>query len=132
MRACAAEQLTALRIARYAATPLTRKDSGIPYPASRLDYRGNVVNNKAEEFYKKHGVSEIERGLEQTEDYRSKALMTTKYCLRHELGCCLKQKGRQNNPLEIKPTDRLLLHNNGHWFRLTFDCQNCHMEIGPR
>ena len=132
IRTNAAEQLAELRITRYAASACTRNDSGAPYPTARLDYRGNVVNGKAEEFYKKHGVSEIEHGVEQTEDYRDKALMTTKYCLRHELGCCLKQSRPEGKRPDIKPTDRLLLHNNGHWFNLAFDCQNCRMEISLR
>lgn len=97
----------------------------------KLDYRANIVNSKSEQFYKRHGASEIERGLEQTLDYDGKALMTTKYCLRYELGCCLKGGGGggEKNPFGIAPTDKLVLHNNGRRFRLEFDCGECLMRI---
>ena len=94
-----------------------------------LDYRANVINDKAEKFYKHHGISKIERGLEQTEDYEGKALMTTKYCLRYELGCCLQGKNHGIPQVDLKPTDTLFLQNNGHRFRLDFDCQQCLMRI---
>lgn len=97
----------------------------------KLDYRANIVNSRSEQFYKRHGACEIERGLEQTLDYDGKALMTTKYCLRYELGCCLKSGGGggEKNPFGIAPTDKLVLHNNGRRFRLEFDCGECLMRI---
>ena len=99
--------------------------------AATLDYRANVVNAKSEQFYKRHGASKIERGLEQTLDYSGKALMTTKYCLRYELGCCLKGGGGKGKPqgLDIAPSDTLVLCNNGRRFRLEFDCRECLMRI---
>ena len=73
-------------------------DSTATYPATTLDYRANVVNRKAEAFYRHHGVQQIERGLEQTHDFEDRALMTTKYCLRYELGCCLHpEKWKEEN-----------------------------------
>ncbi len=94
-----------------------------------LDYRANVINDKAEAFYKHHGVNEIERGLEKTEDYDGKALMTTKYCLRYELGCCLQGKNSGKPQIDIQPKDKLFIHNNNRRFRLDFDCRNCQMLI---
>ena len=129
LRREAVEQLVALRIAHHRPADCPRSDSGVPYPTPTLDYRANVINDKAESFYKHHGVSEIERGLEQTGDYDSKALMTTKYCLRYELGCCLRGKSESSPQLSIKPTDTLLLRNNDRRYRLEFDCQNCLMRI---
>ena len=104
-----------------------KKQSSILSPT--LDYRANVINDKAEAFYRRHGAKEIERGLEQTEDYDGKALMTTKYCLRYELGCCLQGKNSSKPQLDIKPTTSLLLRNNDRRFRLQFDCRNCQMLI---
>ena len=97
----------------------------------RGDYRYNVVNGKSETFYKHHGMTEIERGVEQTLNYDGKALMTTKYCLRYELGCCLKNKSRATvvGVPPITPADKLELHNNGQRFRLEFDCRECVMRI---
>ncbi len=35
----------------------------IPYPQKNLDYRANVVNEKAKEFYKRHGVELVDAGF---------------------------------------------------------------------
>ena len=131
LRREAVEQLVALRIAHHRPTDCPRSDSGVPYPTPTLDYRANIINDKAEAFYKHHSVKEIERGLEQTEDYDGKALMTTKYCLRYELGCCLQGKNSDKAQLDIKPTATLLLRNNDRRFRLDFDCRQCLMLIYP-
>ena len=154
LRREAVEQLVALRIAHHrpADTPRTNSSNhpnsqfssqspketqpateveqifNFQFPA-KLDYRANVINDKAEAFYKRHGVKEIERGVEQTEDYDGKALMTTKYCLRYELGCCLQGKNDGKPQIDIKPTDTLILRNNDRRFRLDFDCRQCLMRI---
>ena len=112
---------------RPADSPLIRGDA--TYYEEALDYRANVVNAKAETFYKHHGVKKIERGVEQTLDYTGKALMTTKYCLRYELGCCLKGKCKGKPKVSLKASDSLVLRNNDHRFRLEFDCSECLMRI---
>ena len=63
--------------------------------------------------------------------YNGKALMTTKYCLRHELGCCLHPErwAPREGRLDIAPSDSLLLRNQNHRFRLEFDCRQCVMRI---
>lgn len=93
------------------------------------DYRANVVNKRAETFYNSHGIRIVERGLEETGDYGGKALMTTKYCLRYEMGCCLKGKRKVVDNAGVKPGDTLVLYNNGHRLRLEFDCGECVMRI---
>ncbi len=52
---------------------------------------------------------------------RSGELMRSKYCLRAELGCCLK-----NNKSDKR---RLFLVNNGRKFPLQFDCAVCEMAV---
>ncbi len=135
LRRKAVELLKEYRIKHFHPEDRVRHDQNQPYPTAELDYRANVINDKAESFYKHHGVNEIERGLEQTEDYDDKALMTTKYCLRYELGCCLQGKNEKEerrkekkNPL-IAPNDTLILRNNDRRFRLDFDCRQCLMHI---
>lgn len=129
LRREAVEQLIALRINHFHPADCPRIDSGASYSTPTLDYRANIINDKAENFYRQHGVSTIERGLEQTEDYDGKALMTTKYCLRYELGCCLQGKNKKKPLVDIQPSDTLILRNNNHRFRLEFDCRNCQMYI---
>ena len=129
LRREAVEQLITLRISHFHPSDSPHNDNGAPYFTPTLDYRANVINKKADEFYKKHGVKEIEHGLEETEGYDGKALMTTKYCLRYELGCCLQGKNTGKALMDIKPTETLILRNNDRRFRLEFNCQKCLMRI---
>ncbi|MBO7101958.1 MAG: U32 family peptidase [Bacteroidales bacterium] len=130
LRREAVEALTNRRIEHFRPADTLRIDCGTPYPGTVLDYRANVLNAKAETFYRRHGVQQIEHGLEQTLDYDGKALMTTRYCLRYELGCCLQGKNKKGETSgEIKPADTLLLRNQERLFRLEFDCFECLMRI---
>ncbi|MBQ9418231.1 MAG: U32 family peptidase [Bacteroidales bacterium] len=129
LRTSAVEKLIGERQRLFRPAPWRRVDRGLPYPAERLDSRANVVNSLAEMFYKIHGVRELARGVELTCSYGDMPLMTTKYCLRYELGCCLRGKGGKSDALDVAPSDGLMLHNNGKWFRLKFDCENCRMGV---
>lgn len=100
-----------------------RNGGNAPYYQTTVDYRANVINHYSEQFYCHHGVETIDRGLEQTLDYANKALMTTKYCLRYELGQCLKNKNVKR--------DQWFLKNNQNLLRLEFDCAHCQMLIYP-
>ena len=99
-----------------------RLSNTCPYSLTAVDYRANIINSRAEQFYRRHGVEQLEYGLEKTHHYDGAALMTTQYCLRYELGICLKR-----NP--SAPSGPLFLHNNGRWFRLQTDCTQCHMKL---
>ena len=130
LRRAATENLVQRRIAHFQpADNFTHPDARAVYPSTALDYRANVVNDKAEEFYRRRGVQQLERGLEQTLDYEGRALMTTKYCLRYELGCCLQGKCQHKAVVDIRPSDTLLLRNQDRLFRLEFDCARCLMRI---
>lgn len=112
---------------RPADTTLALND--IPYFQTTVDGRANIVNAKAEAFYRRHGVTTIERGPDQTgvefkDDF---PLMTTKYCLRYELGQCLMHKC--NKTVSPDYAGDLFLYNNGNKFRLSFDCKKCEMQI---
>lgn len=59
-------------------------------------------------------------------------LMTCRYCLRYELGCCLKHKNEasQRTPNAISPYECLALRlADGRTFPLHFDCQRCEMLV---
>lgn len=105
-----------------------RQANTVPYFEHQVDYRANVINAQAQQFYLRHGAELIERGVELTHAYDGKALMTTKYCIRYELGSCLMGKNRHpaENPL---PQGALYLRNNKNWFQLEFDCRNCMMKV---
>ncbi len=96
--------------------------SNLPYPETKLTYMGNVTNHLAEEFYRQHGVTEIEEALEKS---FSKApgltLMTTHHCIRYANGMCLKNHPSYTGPLYIRHGD--------YTFRLEFDCKPCIMKV---
>ncbi|MBO4600298.1 MAG: U32 family peptidase [Bacteroidales bacterium] len=138
LRRNAVAQLEEARIAAHiqqrghCPTLAERQQNTLPYFETTLDYHANIINEKILQFYHRHGVQQIDYGVEKTHDYQDKELMTTKYCLRYELGCCLKTDRRKwtvANPEAYQ--GGLLLHNNRHWFALQFDCQHCQMHILP-
>ena len=72
-------------------------DNNTPYPQQEVDYTANVMNKKAEAFYRKHGVEVVELAFEKEfcGDKRSEEvnasyvpLMYTKHCLRYSMGWC--------------------------------------------
>lgn len=129
LRRKAVEEHIGHRISHFRPVDCPREDRCEVAPTQEVDYRANVVNRKAEAFYKHHGVKVMEHGLEQSADYDGKALMTTKYCLRYELGCCLQGKSKGRPQVSLQPADELVLVNNTRRFRLEFDCRECLMRI---
>ena len=88
------------------------------------DYLRNITNEAHRAVYEDFGATEIEYGLDKTENYAGKALMTCKYCLRYELGWC-----KKNPTVSNAPKDPLYLISSKHRFRLEFDCGKCEMRI---
>jgi len=113
--------------AREHARPLMRGGAlrnDAPYPEKSLSYKGNVLNQKAAAFYRRHGVAEIEPAAESGLDVHGRCVMTSKYCIRRELGCCLeKEEGA------ALPKDIFLVDHAGRRFELRFDCERCIMEL---
>jgi putative protease len=98
--------------------------NNVPYPQKSLTYLGNVLNQKAREFYQRHGVRQIEPAAESGLEMTGRKVMTTKHCLRYELGACPHQpeRVRLNAPL-------YLVNQAGLRLRLAFDCRACVMEV---
>ncbi len=117
----------ALRDAREKNRPLLAggvQENDFPFPVQELDYRGNVLNQKAADFYQRHGVSRIEPAAESGLDLRGRRVMTSKYCLKYELDACPRHGGKVTvqEPLTLVDED-------GHRLRLVFDCGNCEMGV---
>lgn len=91
------------------------------YPSDRLTAEENVTNRLAEAFYRDHGVTEIERGLDLAAATVGRRVMRSAYCLRREIGECLKER----------PTLRgeLYLERGANRYRLEFDCVRCEMNL---
>ncbi len=99
-----------------------RPGSVRPDPApAELTYKDNIANSIAREIYRERGSSVFEDAYELTHR-EGVEYMRTKYCLRHELGLCPKQRpGTRPDPL--------FLLNNGRRLRLDFDCKSCEMTV---
>jgi Collagenase and related proteases len=134
MRREAVEKLTINRRVRYRCQYVKKSvyDNDVPYPQQKLDYTANVLNKKAEEFYRKHGVEVIEPAFEKDDSTiprfhdsnDSTVLMYTKHCLRYSMGWCPvhhKTKSLYKEPFYLTYKDCKL--------RLSFDCKNCRMLI---
>lgn len=101
------------------------------YVSQSLDSRDNVANSLAVSFYRDHGVKKIISAVEVNHDRNRQTVMTTRYCLRRELGCCLKDKS-------VSPEKRkryagpLSISTGPHTFDLEFDCARCEMNVLSR
>ena len=84
-------------------------------------YRENIANRMARAVYEAAGF-EIKEMAYELEHPQGAELMRTKYCIRHELGICPKQKKGQT------PAPLYLL-NNGRRLVLNFDCSRCEMTV---
>ena len=80
------EQLIDIRIKEYNRIEIQIKKTDHPYPVSQLDFTYNVSNNLARNFYKRHGVTDIEKAFELQWDPGKSRVMVTKYCVKYELG----------------------------------------------
>lgn len=93
------------------------------YPEESLSYLSNISNNKAETFYKDHGVKQIDPAFELA-PRRDVPLMFAKHCLRYSMGWCpvhQKQKSPYKEPYYLLYKETRL--------RLSFDCKNCQMLV---
>ncbi len=87
------------------------------FPLAKGDYRLNILNDKAKEFYENCGVEVCEYTLEKTKDYKNKELMLMRHCLkRASIGCKVEK-------------DLFLKDEKGVLFPLHFDCKNCQMAV---
>lgn len=99
------------------------KNNTIPYFMSSLDYRGNISNRLAEEFYKEHGVSEVAPAYE-LHPVDDATIMFCKHCIKYSMGWCT-QSGEKHQYKE----PFYLVSGDGKRFRLSFDCKECIMRV---
>ena len=112
---------------KLAATPwpaghrILPDNPSVRFPATRLTAEENVTNRLAEAFYRLHGVTDIEPPLELAASTRGCRVMRTAYCIRREIGECLRRNPRLTGDLYIE--------HGSHRYRLEFDCRRCEMSI---
>lgn len=89
-----------------------------------FDYRANIANKRAVEFYKAHGAEHIEPAFELKQPGEA-VLMTCRHCIRYALGHCLKKENASHGEwgqLYLRLSD-------GRRFPLRFDCKRCEMQV---
>lgn len=96
-------------------------------------YQNNVSNHLSLSVYQELNAKVDEMAFE-LQPYKNGqkvpvgknlTLMTCKYCIRHEMGLCPKQRNGRTGykePLYLESRD-------GRRFRLEFDCRNCEMKV---
>ena len=118
------ETLTRIRLEKYPRQTIQFIPNNVPYPEKRLDFHANVLNEHARRFYERHGAEIIEPAFEALSDTAGKTVMTTRYCIRHQLDLC--HKYCQSSHL---PREPLRISDKHHTYRLEFDCRQCRMLV---
>ncbi|MBE2262729.1 MAG: U32 family peptidase [Burkholderiaceae bacterium] len=127
------EAIAALEAARAAAwqrlpraEPVTPP---VPYPEDTLTYLANVFNQKARDFYARHGVKVIAAAYESHEETGEVSLMITKHCVRFSLSLCPKQAKGVTGVQGTVRAEPLTLINGDERLSLRFDCKPCEMHV---
>ena len=85
------------------------------FPQEQVDYRANVHNNNAKEFYQKCNCEVCEMSAESGS--KPTELMRTKHCLKFAFDICK------------SPKKLFLIDEKGKKYPLKFDCKNCEMIV---
>ncbi|MGK4341900.1 peptidase U32 family protein [Ectopseudomonas oleovorans] len=131
LKALRRDAIEALTEARIAAHPRggrkAETDPAPVYPESHLSFLANVYNQKARDFYHRHGVQLIDAAYEAHEETGEVPVMITKHCLRFSFNLCPKQaKGVTGVRTKVAPMQ--LVHGD-EVLTLKFDCKPCEMHV---
>ncbi len=91
------------------------------YPQQEISAQGAVTNRIATEFYASHGVKQITPSWECQQNLAGAKVMESSYCIRHEIGECLKKGSQLKDPL--------YLQHGAHRNRIEFDCKRCQKNL---
>lgn len=118
------EKLTKIRLDNYPRQTIQLIPNNAPYPEQRLDFHANVLNEQARRFYQRHGAEVMEPAFETLSDTTGKTVMTTRYCIRHQMDLCPRY-----NKSAKPPKEPLRINDAHHSYRLEFDCKRCRMSV---
>ncbi len=124
IRRDALEALTRIRLESYPRQTIQLTPNNVPYPEKRLDFRANVLNEQARRFYERHGAEITEPAFETLSDTAEKTVMTTRYCIRHQLDLCPRYS-RSGHTLK----EPLRISDGNYTYRFEFDCRQCRMLV---
>ncbi|MGB5158216.1 peptidase U32 family protein [Desulfobacterium sp. N47] len=124
LRREALQLLDQIRVKRYQRKTAVFSPNTASYPETTLGFQANVLNQQAKRFYARHGTVVSEPALEAGGNPTGKRIMTTRYCIRHQLDAC-----PRHTPKAISLKEPLRLTDNHRNYRLSFDCNLCVMHI---
>ena len=108
----------------YPRTLRLPEDIHAPLPQGTvLTIHDNVANHLAEEFYRDHGATQIALAVEKSRPEGETQVMTTRYCIRKEMGKCLLTPSGRDWP------SPLYLQSGNLRMRVEFDCKRCGMNL---
>ncbi len=124
MRRDLLEQLTEARMQK----PVNKSGfeiNNFPFPAKEIGFEGNISNRLARQFYERHGVENPEMAFEKQSTIHGKTVMTTKHCLKFQMGFCTRYGGKK--PLNF--SEPFSLNDEVNELKLDFDCIQCVMKV---
>jgi putative protease len=120
----AARRTPRARETRRPASPQLR-----PLPARELDYTWNVANQAARAFYRRAAGEVLEPAAELQDSLQGRVVMTTRHCVRFELGWCPVHANPEPWKRLKEPPGPLFLENGPTRLECRFDCRRCRMEL---
>lgn len=99
-------------------------NSQVAPPPTTLGSEYNVTNSLSRQFWMDRGVSEICEGYDlraSAKDFEGERVLSSSYCIRREIGQCLKNKHSLDQDLFLVYKDKK--------YKLEFDCKNCQMNL---
>ncbi len=91
------------------------------YPTTEIAGDVGIVNTLAEGFYRDHGVRSFAKPLELAESFEGEKVLESAYCVRREIGECLKRSTRLKDPIYlVRGNDK---------FRIETECGRCRMSL---
>ncbi len=100
-----------------------------PLPHGKLDYTWNIANRAARAFYERAGAEALEPAAELQDSLDGRVVMTTRHCVKFELGWCRLHDNPEPWRSLPEPEGPLFLENGATRLECRFDCQQCRMEL---
>jgi putative protease len=94
-----------------------------------LDFTWNISNKAARAFYEKAEGKVLEPAAELQTNLQGRVVMTTRHCIRYELGWCPVHANPEPWKRLQEPDGPLFLENGTTRLECRFDCGRCRMEL---
>ena len=121
LRRTCIEKLDGNRSAAYPGPVRRPENRQAVFPQTALTGADNVTNPLAERFYREHGVETVEAGYDLNDRFDGVRVMRMRYCLRREIGQCLRERPDYRG--------RLFIETGRSRYELMFDCKRCEMSV---